>query len=299
MTIEIKSKYFISSDAQTVSQDSQNRFDKVMNKVIKYHDEDAFVASSVVEHHLSGSLVGGCSLLIGAFIILIIYFIYYKRHELEELIQYDNVNIFSTPFHRNYWQSAIDEVRKMKVFDMCLIALLFALQIVVKIFKIPSGFSNLGLGITFLIFATTCMIYGPIWGLFIGFFSDLLGFFLFPNPTGTTFFIGYSLQAMLSGFVYGFFLYKTDIKFSKTLICRLVINICLNGVLGAFLWGYVTHLNFSATLAYMISVTLPKNIIYLFPQAFILYLFLLLVLPLFEKKNIISKEVIKASIKKK
>ena len=114
-----------------------------------------------------------------------------------------------------------------------------------------------------------------------------------------TFFIGYSVQAMLSGFVYGFFLYKTDIKFSKTLICRLVINIALNGVLGAFLWGYVAHLNFSATLAYMISVTLPKNIIYLFPQAFILYLFLLLVLPLFEKKNIVSKEVINASIKKK
>ena len=299
ITITIKSKYFIHADGQTISSDTQKRFNNVINKVIKFHDSEAFVSSSVINKHASGFFVGGCSVLLGFVAVLMIYGIYYKKHSFIELIKYDNENIFSTPFHRNYWRSAVNEVRKIEVFDMCLIALLFALQMVVKIFKIPSGFSNLGLGITFLIFATTCMIYGPIWGLFIGFFSDVLGFFIFPNPSGMTFFIGYSFQAMLSGFVYGFFLYKTDIKFSKTLICRLVINIALNGVLGAFLWGYVAHLNFSATLAYMISVTLPKNIIYLFPQAFILYLFLLLVLPLFEKKNIVSKEVINASIKKK
>lgn len=297
--ITVKSKYFISVDGQTVSADSKTRFDNVMNKVVKFHDSEAFVSSGVTNKYISGLLVGGCAVLLGFIVITVIYFVYYKRHSSDELVKYDNDNIYSTPFHKKYWKDAFDEVRNIKPFDMCLIALLFALQMVVKIFRIPSGFSNLGIGITFLIFATICMIYGPIWGLFIGFFSDILGFFLFPNPTGATFFIGYSVQAMLSGFVYGFFLYKTDIKFSKTLICRLVINVLLNGVFGAILWGYVANLNPAATFAYMVSVTLPKNIIYLFPQSFILYIFLLLVLPLFEKKNIVSKEVIGASIKKK
>jgi hypothetical protein len=49
----------------------------------------------------------------------------------------------------------------------------------------------------------------------------------------------------------------------------------------------------------MITITLPKNIIYLFPQSVFLYIFLILVLPLFEKKNIVAKEIIDASLKNK
>ena len=102
---------------------------------------------------------------------------------------------------------------------------------------------------------------------------------------------------MLTGFVYGFFLYKTDISFSKAFLARLVVNILLNGVLGAFLWGYISNFSLPATITYMVTITLPKNIIYVFPQSILLYGFLILVLPLFEKKNIVSKEIIEASIK--
>lgn len=299
LSFSIKASYFKNASANTVSKESLDRFSKVMNKVILFHDNEAKISEPTTSNYISGLYVGLMAMAVGFIVAFMIYLIYYKKHPNSVDYIYDNENIFSTPFHKNYWKSAYNEVRKLKMFDMCLIALLFALQMVIKVFRIPSGFSNLGLGITFLVFATISMLYGPFWGMFVGFFSDILGYVLFPNPTGATFFIGYSFQAMLTGFVYGFFLYKTDISFSKAFLCRLVVNILLNGVLGAFLWGYVSNFNFPATMTYMITITLPKNIIYLFPQSVLLYIFLILVLPLFEKKNIVSKEVIEASLKNK
>ena len=139
-----------------------------------------------------------------------------------------------------------------------------------KFISIPSGFANLGLGLTYLIFAYICLIYGPIWGLIIGFSSDIFGFIMKP----TIFHPGYTLQAMLTGFVYGLFLYKTDLKFSKVLLCRIIINIFLNGIFGAFLWGSYADLTLDATITYMNVVCLPKNIIYLIPQSALLYFFL-------------------------
>ena len=64
---------------------------------------------------------------------------------------------------------------------MCLIAVLFALQILMKFVSIPSGFANLGIGLTYLIFAYICLIYGPIWGLIIGCGSDIVGFIMKPT----------------------------------------------------------------------------------------------------------------------
>lgn len=299
LDISIKAKHFINVNGNTVSKDSLERFSKVLNKVILFHDGNAYISEVTTTNYISGFYVGLASMVLGFIIAFVMYLIYYKKHPEAGVYIYNNETIFSTPFHKNYWKTAYNSVRKLKIFDMCLIALLFALQMVVKIFKIPSGFSNLGLGITFLVFATICMLYGPFWGMFIGFFSDVLGYVLFPNPTGATFFIGYSVQAMLTGFVYGFFLYKTDITFSKAFLCRLVVNIALNGVLGAFLWGYVSDFPLPATITYMITITLPKNIIYLFPQSILLYLFLILVLPIFRKKNIVSKEIIESSLKNK
>ena len=47
------------------------------------------------------------------------------------------------------------------------------------------------------------MIYGPIYGFVIGVFSDVIGFLLFPSEG--FFHLGYTLQAALTGFIYGIF----------------------------------------------------------------------------------------------
>ena len=106
---------------------------------------------------------------------------------------------------------------------------------------------------------------------------------------------GYTIQAMLTGFTYGLCFYKTDLRFSKTLTARIIVNVLLNGIFGAFLWGDYTGLSsegISAVYLYMVTIALPKNIIYLFPQVLLLYFFLKSILPLLIRKHIVPKEVL-------
>lgn len=289
LKITVKAKYFIRSDGTTVSSESLERFNKVLNKVVKYHDKEAvMITDTIVNDYCSGLLIGGLSCILGFVVLVLAYALYYKKHpNIEERI-YDNDNLFRTPFHKKYWRYAINSVKKIKVFDMCLIAVLFALQLCLKLVSLPSGFSNLGIGLTYLVFATIAMIYGPIWGLIIGFLSDVIGFYIVPS--GGVFHLGFTLQAMLSGFLYSICLYKTDLRFSKVLLCRLVINILINGIYGAILMSTILGFDFNGTLTYILSVALPKNIIYLFPQSILLYYFLKGLCPVLKRRNIIYND---------
>ena len=282
--VSIKATYFIGKGEDGISSASEERFIKVMEKVVDFHDE---VARLYTIEFLA-FLVGIFSLVGGFFVFWLLMYIFRNKLPIINDEIYETGNIFKWPISSKYWESSINSVRKIKIFDMCLIAILFALQILLKFVSVPSGFANLGIGLTYLIFAYICLIYGPIWGLIIGFSSDVIGFVMKP----TIFHPGYTVQAMLTGFVYGLCFYKTDLKFSKVLLCRMVINILLNGVFGAFLWGSYAELSLDATIVYMFAVCLPKNIIYLIPQTLLLYFFLKASVPLMIRKGLVPKEVL-------
>jgi ECF transporter S component (folate family) len=61
-----------------------------------------------------------------------------------------------------------------------------------------------------------------VWGALIGGAADLLGMILMPKAS---FFAGFTLNALLTGLVYGFFLYKTPSN--KSYLVRLVISILI------------------------------------------------------------------------
>jgi ECF transporter S component (folate family) len=68
---------------------------------------------------------------------------------------------------------------------------------------------------------------GPVWGALIGVAGDLLGMLLMPKAS---FFAGFTLNALLTGLVYGLFLYKAPSKgpmSSKSYLVRLVISILI------------------------------------------------------------------------
>ena len=52
--IEILAKYFISSQAILVSEESQIRFDKVIKKVFTYYDKNSIISESVCYNNTSG-----------------------------------------------------------------------------------------------------------------------------------------------------------------------------------------------------------------------------------------------------
>lgn len=289
LKISIDSRYFIGENEKTITSASSDRFVKVIKKVMKFHDPNVVVSEVEIHHFIDPftvSLISTASVLFISFILALIF-----KHKLtvpnDEI--YDNETMFKYPLTRNYWKKSFKKVSKLKTFDLCLISVLFALQMILKLIHIPSGFESLSIGLTYLVFAFISLCYGPIWGLIIGFSSDIFGFIMKP----TIFHPGYTLQAMLTGFVYGICLFKTELRFSRVLLSRIIINILLNGIMGAFLWGSFADLSYEGTIQYMYTISLPKNIIYLIPQALFMYFFLRLSVPLMVRTGLVPKNVIR------
>ena len=288
ITIKIKAKYFIGSEESSISEKSLDRYNKVMKKVLKFHDKNVLIEDTKIIDYVSPLLIAIFSLTGGLIICVIVLFLLRKKLAIQSKNLPDKKHVFQWPIYKEYWEKAIDAVKNIKVFDMCMISILFALQLVLKFISIPTGFPGLNIVLNYLVFALITLIYGPIWGIVIGFGSDIIGFIM--NPV--LFHFGYTIQAMLTGFVYGLCFYKAELKFSRTLIARLIINIVLNGIMGSFLWGDYNGWNIEASVLYMWAVSLPKNIIYLIPQTILLYVFLRAVVILPIRKGMIPKETL-------
>lgn len=220
-------------------------------------------------------------------IILVSYYLKNENYEIE-----DNINLFHTPFHINYWKGQLSKLKNTK--SLVVLAMLFSMLLVSKLFSLPSGFGNLGIGFGFIFLSIIGLIYGPTVSIIIGFFSDIIGFFI--TPQQGMFYIGYTLQACLASFTYGLCFYKTRINFSKVLLARFIVNIFLNVILGSYLQcrifmmsGSLASENFFLTFkAYALLYSLPKNIIYLLPQSIALYFVIKVVTPILSRFKIIE-----------
>ena len=255
-------------------------------------DELYFHYENIVqkENYISPFLISGIST--GVSIIISSLFLLLKKVsviEKEEI--YDNTKIFTSPFHKNYWKESINFYSTVK--KITTLSMLFALLLLSKLIKLHSGFGNLGISFGFIFFSIICLTHGPIAGLLIGFLSDVLGYFLF-DSSSTVFFIGYTFQAMLTGFIYGLFMYKTKITYFKILLMRIIIGIVCNVVIGSLCWGYVAGYHWDQTFAYMFVFVLPKNIVYLIPQSTILYLTIKAISPILSKFNFIDERISKS-----
>ena len=248
----------------------------------------------VVKNDISKTITGLVTMLIGLISALsIITILYFKKEEDNNPFIYDNENTYHTIFHKKYWLDAFKAVKKTR--DITLISLIFALMMVCKLIPLPSGFGDLGLSFTFLFMALIGIIYGPVYGFLIGVLSDTLGFFI--NSSGY-FFLGYTLQAALTGMIYGLFFYKTKINFSKVFLCRLLVNMLMNVVLGSICYAMV-FTDFSwfgkdfnkFVTTYITLLSLPKNIVYLLPQSLFLFYFIKLTSPILYTNNLMNKQV--------
>ena len=211
-------------------------------------------------------LVGGITSLVLT-ISYLTYLIINNQKLYEQIITTDKEKEI-TIFSKSYWQSALNAFSKTK--NIVIIAMLFALMMISKLFSIPTGFADLRISFTYVFFALISMMYGPIAGLVIGLFSDTLGFFIFPN--GASFFFPYTIQAILSGFIYGICLYKKEAKLENVFFARLLINMIMNVLWGSLCFGWLYNYDLSTTCAYMLMYSLPKNLIWLIPQTLVLYI---------------------------
>ncbi len=212
-----------------------------------------------------------------------------KKEVLKDIS--DNIQIFKTPFHKKYWKESAMVFKSIK--NITGMAILFSLSFLTKFIVIPSGFASLGIGITYILLAIICMIYGPFAALIIGFLSDVLGYFVIDAAKGYAFFPGYTLDAMASCFMYALCFYKTKITFTKCLISRLFVNLVVNVIFGCLWWKIIYSLNMDAYLSYMLIYSLPKNLIYLLPQSILLFLIIKAVARPLSQLGYLNEEVAK------
>lgn len=225
--------------------------------------------------------------LIISFIFLsIVYFC--KEDEKKEKIIYDNEKVYKSIFHRSYFKQALHSIKGIR--DMSNLAMLFAMMMLCKFLKMPSGFADLGISFTYLFFAISAMIYGPFVGFVVGIFSDVIGYVI--SPSGV-FFPPYILQAAFSGMIYGFCFYKTSISFGKTLLARTLINFLMNVIYGSFCFGWMYGYNKEVIFSYMLLVSLPKNLVYLLPQSILLYYVIKVVSPILYHFRLMDEKIYK------
>lgn len=116
-----------------------------------------------------------------------------------------------------------------------IISILTALTIIFeRVLSIRLPF--IAISFQFIPIVLCAILFGPIGAGIMCFTSDIIGFFLF--PTGI-FFPGFSISAMLTGFTYGFFLYKGKyLKTKNIVLASAITNFLINAGLSTF-WLYL------------------------------------------------------------
>mgnify|MGYP003299637102 CR=1 FL=1 len=302
ITIQTKIKYyddfFLSSSnsvgtrAKMFIKDSVLNIAGESNEIVFSNPKDIVERQKYINRWNFSFAFTGVALLVE---LIVSIFLYNKQKEETKYV-YDNETMFASCFHKKYWKLSVNPFVKVK--DITVIAMLFALMLASKMLPLPSGFGDLGISFTYLFFAIICMIYGPVYGFVVGVFSDIIGFFM---PSGGGIFnFGYTLQAALTGMIYGLFFFKTKVTFTKVLAARILVNFVMNVIYGSFLYIFVYYVDDTMTLSrylelvksYALLLSLPKNIVYLLPQSLLLYYVIKVTLPIFARFNLVSKDMI-------
>ncbi len=161
--------------------------------------------------------------------------------------------------------SSLRELKRVRGVTVC--ALLIAVYVVLNflgVYITPS----VKFTFTYLALAVMGMLLGPT-AAFIGAgLADFLAYFLRPNPAPIHF--GIVLTTMLTGLVFGLFLYKRELKLWRVIAAKGCINIFLNLLLNTY---WLSGLYGEGYLA-MLPARLGKNLILLPLEVALIFLVL-------------------------
>ena len=161
----------------------------------------------------------------------------------------------------------LKNLRSLTGLSLCL-----ALGVVLSLFTSIQVTTSLRISFGFLALAVTGMLYGPVCSSLAGIVIDLLVFVI--HPTGP-FFPGFTLTSMLTGTIFGLFLYKNQISLPRLILSKALINLLLNLLLNSLWLTILYDQGFWA----MIPGRIFKNVVFLPVEVLAMYL----VLPLLVK----------------
>ncbi|MBE6059977.1 MAG: folate family ECF transporter S component [Clostridium sulfidigenes] len=143
------------------------------------------------------------------------------------------------------------------------LALIAAINIILGSLSIQLS-PILKIGFSFIAVGISALFYGPVATGFVGVITDVIKYMIRPNGP---FFIGFTFNEFLGGFITGLILYKKPVSIKRIFITRLVIMIVINLVLTP-IWLSIMY-GKGIFVAY--SVRIVKSLILLPIETIVLY----------------------------
>ncbi len=130
-------------------------------------------------------------------------------------------------------QSAVSDNKTKK---LAITGLFIAMNLVLNQVTIPLG-TTMEIGFAFLPIALIGYLFGPVMAGISAVIADILGFIF--RPAGF-FFPGFTLNAFISGVIYGLFLHRKKITLLRVALLRLVNTVLITLILTP-IWLYIMY----------------------------------------------------------
>lgn len=127
------------------------------------------------------------------------------------------------------------------VYSLAGIAMLLALRVVLGCFgnsTLAFFGNNVKLSGAFLPIAITGAMFGPVPAALVGAFGDIISLLIV--PTGGAYFPGFTISGILTGFIYGFALYKSNVSVARVIIAWIINAITVEIFITAY-WLYLIN----------------------------------------------------------
>lgn len=127
------------------------------------------------------------------------------------------------------------------IYSLCAMGMLLALRIVLGIFanSTMALFSyTVKISFNLLPISVAGAMFGPVGAGIIGAAGDILSFFI--NSAGQPYFPGFTLNGLITGLIFGLFLYKNNSKI-KNIIIASVINTIFVEIFLSSIWLYFVY----------------------------------------------------------
>ncbi len=118
--------------------------------------------------------------------------------------------------------------RKLRTLDVVVLGVLMALTLILGRFTVGTEFLRLSFG--FVITAIAGYLYGPLWTSVMAAVGDVIGTLI----SGSPYFPGFTVSAILGAAIYGFFFYNQAISWKRVIFSQLIIAIFVNAALNTF-----------------------------------------------------------------
>ncbi|MFT8888648.1 MAG: folate family ECF transporter S component [Ethanoligenens sp.] len=143
-----------------------------------------------------------------------------------------------------------------RISTLSVAGILLAVSVAISTFTVVIS-STLQIRFDFLPLAAGGMLFGPVVGGVMGVASDILDYFVRPNGP---FFPGFTCSALLTGVLYGCFLYKKPVTWKRVVLVSAINTVLVNLLLNS-VWLSVMYHN-----AFLVLLTgrIIQNLI-LFP----------------------------------